>query len=604
MYTIKNINILHDVVFLLSLTVVVSSDTVDENGGVYNTYDESGWVDPYDLTTSRPAKKQERVTSDSDELVKKLADFQDEASTCRESLQQVKNELLNCKFEERSPVVNDLTYFKHLVNTFVKLAEVQGDQGDVYAAYFSLSEENRNLALSLLGKTDLSEAKKILDILQDAFQPSSTSPWKQASEIITPRVIIGAVGINLLMFLLLFVTRQVQLTQSWKRTVMITFLLCFMCSIPWEWHRMYKVELAKKTSEAMKDVPEDCFPNNLTPWKSVTLWFKDTFTTSDDACAKYHQNILVDPVWEVSPLQATAVCASRFIFEPMKQFSSALGVSFRLLMKEVPVQWQPVLFVVIVLIVVFVVMAMTGFEISSPLLRVGFRQNVRGNEGERILQLEGQVRKLNEERLALQQNMLEQNQLRIGQIEYDRGVQNVRQRPYNNEASPPRDRVGGGTRKRKSVKNTPISSTNESVDESSEMIECLESLNLNETAEGVAAPITVNDVAAPINEDVDFPGCSNVSSILRSMERSNVSSISPSMQGSNVSSISPSMERLSSVPCEHDENPDQNSGSDREYADGASSAPRQESTDIMGTKLVSEDIGISDSDYEFVSKES
>lgn len=287
--------------------------------------------------------------------------------------------------------------------------------------------------------------------------------------------------------------------------------------------------------------------------------------------------------------QATAVCASRFVFEPMKQFGSALGVSFRLLMKEVPVQWQPVLFVVIVLIVVFVVMAMTGFEISSPLLRVGFRQNVRGNEGERILQLEGKVRELNEERLALQQNMLEQNQLRIGQIEYDRGVQNVRQRPHNNETSPPRDRVGGGTRKRKSVKNTPISSTNESVDESSEMIECLESLNLNETAECVAAPITVNDVAAPINEHVEFPGCSNVSSILPSMERS------------NVSSISPSMERLSSVPCEHDENPDQNSRSDREYADGASSAPRQESTDIMGTKLVSE---ISDSDYEFVSKES
>lgn len=84
----------------------------------------------------------------------------------------MKNELLNCKFEERPPVVNDLTYFKHLVNTFVKLAEVQGDQGDVYAAYFSLSEENRNLALSLLGETDLSEAKKILDILQDAFQVS------------------------------------------------------------------------------------------------------------------------------------------------------------------------------------------------------------------------------------------------------------------------------------------------------------------------------------------------------------------------------------------------------------------------------------------------
>lgn len=62
-------NILLDVVFLLSLTVVVSSDTVDENGGVYNTYGESGWVDPYDLTASRSAKKQEKVTCDSDELV-------------------------------------------------------------------------------------------------------------------------------------------------------------------------------------------------------------------------------------------------------------------------------------------------------------------------------------------------------------------------------------------------------------------------------------------------------------------------------------------------------------------------------------------------------
>lgn len=66
---------------------------------------------------------------------------------------------------------------------------------------------------------------------------------------------------------------------------------------------MYRVALSKKASNAMKEIPIECNPQDLSVWKSVSLYFKSTFTFNIDNCAKYHEDILVDPFWEVSPLQ-------------------------------------------------------------------------------------------------------------------------------------------------------------------------------------------------------------------------------------------------------------------------------------------------------------
>ena len=70
---------------------------------------------------------------------------------------------------------------------------------------------------------------------------------------------------------------------------------------------MYRVELSKKTSIIIQDIPDECLPKDLTPWKSISLYFRNTFTFGDDKCVKYQESLLVDPLWEVSPLQVRLV---------------------------------------------------------------------------------------------------------------------------------------------------------------------------------------------------------------------------------------------------------------------------------------------------------
>ena len=65
---------------------------------------------------------------------------------------------------------------------------------------------------------------------------------------------------------------------------------------------MYQSALSKKTANYLKEIPPGCFPNEMTAWNSIRLWLKDYFSTESDQCALYHNAIIVDPIWEVSPL--------------------------------------------------------------------------------------------------------------------------------------------------------------------------------------------------------------------------------------------------------------------------------------------------------------
>ena len=65
---------------------------------------------------------------------------------------------------------------------------------------------------------------------------------------------------------------------------------------------MYKSALSKKTAASLKDIPPECFPNKMSALNNIKLWLKHYFSSESDQCAIYHEAILVDPTWEVSPL--------------------------------------------------------------------------------------------------------------------------------------------------------------------------------------------------------------------------------------------------------------------------------------------------------------
>ena len=67
---------------------------------------------------------------------------------------------------------------------------------------------------------------------------------------------------------------------------------------------MYQTALSEKVANNLKLVPDACRPSSkISPLDRLVIWLKNSFTFDDDECKKYHQNMLVDSMWEVSPLQ-------------------------------------------------------------------------------------------------------------------------------------------------------------------------------------------------------------------------------------------------------------------------------------------------------------
>lgn len=89
---------------------------------------------------------------------------------------------------------------------------------------------------------------------------------------------------------------------TWRSQLWFVLFLCFIISIPWEWYHLYRKAFASKQAQMEKEIPKQCRPDHeLSPLESLKLWLRNSFTFSDDMCIRYQENLLVDPIWEVSP---------------------------------------------------------------------------------------------------------------------------------------------------------------------------------------------------------------------------------------------------------------------------------------------------------------
>ena len=63
--------------------------------------------------------------------------------------------------------------------------------------------------------------------------------------------------------------------------------------------------VAKRQAEVMREAPAECHPEQMTSGQTLLSWFKSAFTFSSNACAKYHEALMVDPMWEVAPTKVS-----------------------------------------------------------------------------------------------------------------------------------------------------------------------------------------------------------------------------------------------------------------------------------------------------------
>ena len=89
--------------------------------------------------------------------------------------------------------------------------------------------------------------------------------------------------------------------------------------------------------------------------------------------------------------QAIAISATRFFFQPLEYVAQSLGHSFKIFFKEVPTQWHIPVFLAGLLVILVSLFAFSGFEIWTPLARIGVRPPrpiLPGRYEERLRQLE------------------------------------------------------------------------------------------------------------------------------------------------------------------------------------------------------------------------
>ncbi|XP_066268167.1 uncharacterized protein [Branchiostoma lanceolatum] len=155
--------------------------------------------------------------------------------------------------------------------------------------------------------------------------------------------------------------------QSWYRTGAVSLLVLSVFSLGWEWVRMYQIEVAKKAATVHVGFPAECTTDSVGAWTSIKSWMRWHLSWSHDPCEQYHQALLVDPFWEVNPLMVLTATVTRCVIQPVELISAGAGSSLRLLFREIPSPWQPVVMATVVLATVLTLTMACRYRIRFPL---------------------------------------------------------------------------------------------------------------------------------------------------------------------------------------------------------------------------------------------
>ncbi|XP_064606979.1 uncharacterized protein LOC135471616 isoform X2 [Liolophura sinensis] len=141
-----------------------------------------------------------------------------------------------------------------------------------------------------------------------------------------------------------------------------------LLSIPWEFIRLYQKEQAKRAALVYAGLPPDCDPYKLTVWQTIKTSFLWHFSWTDhNHCEKYYHAVLVDPLWEVTPMVVLSSALARCVLHPLEMISNSLGRSVKLFFSQIPSQWQPIFIVVILLSFLTILLMTCRYRIKMPM---------------------------------------------------------------------------------------------------------------------------------------------------------------------------------------------------------------------------------------------
>uniref|UniRef100_K1QEA3 Chloride channel CLIC-like protein 1 n=1 Tax=Magallana gigas TaxID=29159 RepID=K1QEA3_MAGGI len=152
-----------------------------------------------------------------------------------------------------------------------------------------------------------------------------------------------------------------------KKTLAIVALFI---SIPMEYMRMYQEQVATKVAHMKGGIPKECVPEEMNFMKTVKHWISWELSWIHEPCEKYHKALMVDPMYEISPLNVLWSVLVRGVLHPIELLFSSVGKCLKLFFNEIPAQWQLLMFVLMVVVVVVVIMAACNYRLSLPFVKI------------------------------------------------------------------------------------------------------------------------------------------------------------------------------------------------------------------------------------------
>jgi len=355
------------------------------------------WVDPMDMGLD----SEDIDRSDKDDLLE----------NCRVRLQQCSDKLEarknisdfgergdkvetngdNVKKKEECKVKVVDTFLKRHVSSLLHQMKLSvGDSGD---AHLQVEVKLTSQDLSQLreyvngrdgGSVNVQDVDQVLSsfiLATSSYQPTPAS-WLPilpdmtnlllGQELREPLLLLVATSLLVYTVLLLM-----KVFPPWKLA-----LVLLLFSVSWHWLRLYKKAWAAKHATLVKDtsIPHECRPQDMTWLQSLQFTARSAFT-SEDRCGKYHEAIMVDPLYEVNPLTALVDLTSNLLLVPLSKLGAETGAMFSSLLSNVPLFWQVPVLVVFVLILMFLMVLVAGYRVRLPMFLGTIEPASGGNMG-------------------------------------------------------------------------------------------------------------------------------------------------------------------------------------------------------------------------------
>lgn len=314
-----------------------------------------GWVNPKSLFEESKLdfnKKSESLNGN-------------EILTLKKNLNNCQFDLVECK-SISNPDQLEFRFFKRYISSIQRQFTILESEDIARTGHYSCDIELSPSNYKYLTEfSEQSSSTEKIAILENIFTNIRWIENEQFDQIYITEHNLEVLKIVLLIVLsALFFVKVMQtfyfMNLSYHRIIMISLILLFVISVPWQWWQLFQKAKSKKMAEVHKGIPASCNVENNSYWTS----FVNLFTFRQDECAKYFENIEVHPFLEVTPTMALSVTITRFVLEPAEYIGDAFRRFVAAIFTDLP--FYMYLPVVVFMIVIFV---MTMFVVFGYRLK-------------------------------------------------------------------------------------------------------------------------------------------------------------------------------------------------------------------------------------------